>query len=76
MRFGIITPVLTLSRIHNEWEESGAIADAAAIVRAADRLGYHHVTCAEHVAVPSAQAAARWRPLLGGPPDARVLRGG
>ena len=59
MRFGIITPVLTLSRIHNAWEESGTIADAAAIVGAADRLGYHHVTCAEHVAVPSAQAAAR-----------------
>ena len=59
VRFGIITPVLTLSRIHNEWEESGTIADAAALVRAADRLGYHHVTCAEHVGVPSAQAAAR-----------------
>jgi probable F420-dependent oxidoreductase len=67
VRFGIITPVLTLSRIHNEWEESGTIADAAAIARAADRLGFHHVTCAEHVAVPSAQAAARggryWAPL-------------
>src|SRR5579884_3199262 len=67
MRFGIITPVLTLSRIHNHWEESGTISDAARIVRAADDLGYHHVTCAEHIAVPLAQAAARggryWAPL-------------
>lgn len=67
MRFGIITPVLTLSRIHNPWEESATFSDAAAIVRAADRLGYHHVTCAEHMAVPSAQAEARggryWAPL-------------
>jgi probable F420-dependent oxidoreductase len=67
VRFGLITPVLTLSRIHNQWEEAGTISDALRIVQAADRLGYHHVTCAEHVAVPRAQAKARggryWAPL-------------
>ncbi len=68
MRFGLITPVLTLSRIHNEWEESASVEDAATIVRGADRLGYHHVTAAEHVAVPVDVAAERggryWDPLV------------
>src|SRR6185503_4388168 len=34
-------------------------ADVAAIARAADRLGFHHVTCSEHVAVPTSAAATR-----------------
>lgn len=67
MRFGMITPVLTLSRIHNAWEEDASIHDAVDIVTRADRLGFHHVTCAEHVAVPVGIATERggryWDPV-------------
>jgi len=33
--------------------------DIAAIVRAADRLGYSHLQCAEHVGIPAAEAPRR-----------------
>lgn len=57
---GLITPVVTLNpRVHNAWEEDAVLADLVAIVEAADRLGYHHVTCSEHVAVPATAASAR-----------------
>lgn len=60
MRLGLITPVLTLNpRVHNPWERDGDFADVAAIVEAADRLGFHHVTCSEHIAVPVAYEATR-----------------
>jgi probable F420-dependent oxidoreductase len=53
MRVGIITPVvLLLPRSHNEWEVDATVDDLRAVVQAADRLGYHHVTASEHVAVP------------------------
>ncbi|MEY2478573.1 MAG: hypothetical protein QOG87_3888 [Actinomycetota bacterium] len=53
MRLGLITPVLTLNpRVHNEWERDGTLADVVTIAEAADRLGYHHLTCSEHMAVP------------------------
>ncbi|MCC7076891.1 MAG: LLM class F420-dependent oxidoreductase [Acidimicrobiia bacterium] len=53
MRIGIITPVvLLLPRSHNAWEESAGVDDLVAVARAADRLGYHHLTASEHVAVP------------------------
>ena len=65
---GITTPVLTLvPDAHARWEVDGSIDDVAAVARAADRLGYHHVTCAEHVIVPTGVAAVRggryWDPL-------------
>ena len=68
MRFGIITPVLTLvPRGHAKWERDGTIADVARIAQAADRLGYDHVTCSEHVAVPTEAVDVRggryWDPL-------------
>ncbi|MEZ5143704.1 MAG: LLM class F420-dependent oxidoreductase [Acidimicrobiales bacterium] len=53
MRLGVITPItLLLPRSHNDWELDATIDDLDLIVRAADRLGYHHVTASEHVAVP------------------------
>lgn len=53
MRLGIITPVtLLLPRSHNEWEIEASVDDLDAVARAADRLGYHHLTASEHVAVP------------------------
>jgi probable F420-dependent oxidoreductase len=60
MRLGLITPVLTLNpRVHNEWERDGTLAEIVAIAEAADRLGYHHLTCSEHVAVPQQYEATR-----------------
>ena len=68
MRFGLVTPVVTLNpRIHNSWEESAGLEAVSAIAEAADRLGYHHLTCSEHVAVPTEAVARRggryWDPL-------------
>jgi probable F420-dependent oxidoreductase len=60
MRLGLITPVLTLNpRVHNSWEETAPFAAVVEIAEAADRLGYHHLTCSEHVAVPAGEIAAR-----------------
>ncbi len=59
-RLGVITPVLTLNpRVHNRWEETAGFDAVVAIAEAADRLGYHHLTCSEHVAVPAGEVAAR-----------------
>jgi probable F420-dependent oxidoreductase len=68
MRMGIITPVVTLNpRAHGTWEEAAGLPELTAIAEAADRLGYHHLTCSEHVAVPVEAAAVRggryWDPL-------------
>ncbi|HYL53462.1 MAG TPA: TIGR03619 family F420-dependent LLM class oxidoreductase [Acidimicrobiia bacterium] len=60
MKLGIGTPVLTLlPRAHARWEETATFDDVIAIVQEAERLGYHHCTCSEHVAVPVDVAAVR-----------------
>jgi probable F420-dependent oxidoreductase len=68
MRLGLVTPVLTLNpRAHNRWEEGAALEAVVAIAEAADRIGWHHLTCSEHVAVPTSVAPTRgsryWDPL-------------
>ena len=68
LKLGIVTPVLTLlPRAHATWEETGTFADVIGLVQEADRLGYHHCTCSEHVAIPVAVAETRgaryWDPL-------------
>src|SRR3954469_17816171 len=68
MKVGIVTPVLTLlPRAHARWEETGTLADVVEIAREAERLGYHHITCSEHVAIPVDVAETRggryWDPL-------------
>ena len=68
MKLGIVTPVLTLlPRAHATWEETGTFADVVAVVQEAERLGYHHCTCSEHVAIPVDVAETRgaryWDPL-------------
>jgi probable F420-dependent oxidoreductase len=65
---GIATPVLTmLPDAHASWEVDGSIEDVATLARAADRLGYSHLTCSEHVIVPPDIATVRgsryWDPL-------------
>ncbi|MCU0268134.1 MAG: TIGR03619 family F420-dependent LLM class oxidoreductase [Acidimicrobiales bacterium] len=65
---GVITPVLTkLPRSHAPWEDTAGIEEVARVAETADRLGYHHLTCSEHVAVPTAVAdrhgSRYWDPL-------------
>lgn len=67
-RLGITTPIVTLNpRGHGTWEETATVDDLATVARCADDLGYHHLTCSEHVAVPISAAATRgatyWDPL-------------
>jgi probable F420-dependent oxidoreductase len=68
LKLSIGTPVVTMNYVgYGEWEADGSIEDIARIAEAADRLGYHHMTCSEHVALPSAEIARRgsryWDPL-------------
>ncbi len=68
MRLGIVTPVVSLNpRAHGRWEVEAGIDELAAVAEAADRLGYHHLTCSEHVAVPRPAEGRRgtryWDPL-------------
>ena len=60
MRFGLTTPILTLNpRVHAAWEETAGVDALRQIGQAADRLGYHHLTCSDHVAIPAAVTATR-----------------
>jgi len=65
---GVLTPIVSVvPRNHGVWEHDAGIAELVEIAGAADRLGFHHLTCSEHVAVPPAIAEARggtyWDPL-------------
>jgi probable F420-dependent oxidoreductase len=60
LKLGIVTPVLTLlPRAHAQWEADASFDDVVAVVQEAERLGYHHCTCSEHVAVPVSVAEVR-----------------
>ena len=67
MRLSVETPVVTMQPGHPEWEATGTIDDVARIAEVADQLGYDHLTCCEHIAVPGYQAGRRgvryWDPL-------------
>ena len=68
MKLGIVTPALTLlPSAHARWEEDASLDDIVGVVEAAERLGYHHCTCSEHVVVPVDVAEVRggryWDPL-------------
>lgn len=68
LKLGIHTPiVIQTPRGHARWEESAGTEDLRRVVVAADRLGYHHLTCSEHVAVPASQSKSRgvvyWDPV-------------
>ncbi|WP_141014793.1 LLM class F420-dependent oxidoreductase [Nocardioides sambongensis] len=68
LRIGLVSPVVTrLPGAFNAWEADAGIAELAQVAVAADRLGYDHLTCSEHVAVPTAVAEQRggtyWDPL-------------
>lgn len=60
MRLGLVTPVVTRHPANDApWTEAAGPEEIAAIARAADDLGYHHLTCSEHVAIPAAAAPTR-----------------
>ena len=68
VRLGITTPVLTLvPGGHASWELDAGIEEVATVARSAETLGYYHLTCSEHVIIPTDVAATRgsryWDPL-------------
>lgn len=68
MRIGIVPPVLVQHpATRADWEQGAGIAEVSTIAETADRLGYHHITCSEHVAIPVDVATERggtyWDPL-------------
>jgi probable F420-dependent oxidoreductase len=68
VRLGIATPIVVrFPGTHADWEREAGIAELAEIAVAGERLGYHHISCSEHVAVPAALEATRgatyWDPL-------------
>lgn len=68
MKLGITSPIVTaVPGFHSPWERSAGIDELARIAEAADRLGFDHLTCSEHVAVPVEIAEQRggtyWDPL-------------
>ena len=53
MRFGLTSPIVTLAaRSHAPWEVDAGPEELRQIAVAADRLGYYHLTCSEHVGIP------------------------
>ena len=52
MRVGLSLPVLTADDDSAGWERSGDVGALVRIARAADDLGYHHLSSGEHIAVP------------------------
>lgn len=68
MRIGLLTPIVfRVPGAHAAWEASAGVDDLVAVATTADRLGYHHLTCSEHTAVPGQMAPGRgatyWDPL-------------
>ncbi|MGB8404286.1 MAG: TIGR03619 family F420-dependent LLM class oxidoreductase [Mycobacterium sp.] len=60
MKLGLSTPVvMQVPGLASSWEADGTAADLALIATTADELGYKYLTCAEHVAVPAAEAVGR-----------------
>lgn len=68
MKLGIATPVVTnVAGAPLEWERSAGIEEIGTVAETADRLGYHHMTCSEHIGLPSTETGRRgaryWDPL-------------
>lgn len=68
MKLGIATPVVTnVAGAALTWEKDATVDDIGRVAEVADRLGYHHLTCSEHIGIPSTEAGRRgsryWDPL-------------
>jgi probable F420-dependent oxidoreductase len=68
IKLSVATPIVTMRPgFCGEWERDGSIEELARIAETADRLGYYHLTCSEHIAMPESELARRgaryWDPL-------------
>jgi probable F420-dependent oxidoreductase len=68
VKLGIMTPIVTnVAGAPLTWEKDATVDDVGRVAETADRLGYHHMTCSEHIGLPSSEAARRgtryWDPL-------------
>ncbi|MGW4740721.1 TIGR03619 family F420-dependent LLM class oxidoreductase [Nocardia xishanensis] len=68
MRIGLSAPVVTaVPGMASAWEAGAGPDELGRIASCADELGFDHITCSEHVAVPIDAAATRggtyWDPL-------------
>ncbi|OBF92508.1 LLM class F420-dependent oxidoreductase [Mycobacterium sp. 852002-51152_SCH6134967] len=68
MKLGIATPVVTnVAGAALTWERDAGVEDIGRVAETADRLGYHHLTCSEHIGIPASEAGRRgaryWDPL-------------
>jgi len=68
VKLGIATPVVTnVAGAALDWEKDATVEDIGRVAETADRLGYHHMTCSEHIGLPSTETARRgaryWDPL-------------
>ena len=62
MKLAIATPVVTnVAGAPLTWEKDASIEEIGRVAETADRLGYHHLTCSEHIGVPSNEAAGGGR---------------
>ncbi len=59
LRFGIITPVVTLAGKKDGWEVEAGPRELRQVALAAERLGYEYLTCSEHVGIPTQVAPVR-----------------
>jgi probable F420-dependent oxidoreductase len=68
VKLGINTPVVTnIGGAKLTWEQDATIDEIGRVAEAADRFGYHHLTCSEHIGVPAGESGRRgaryWDPL-------------
>ncbi|MGB8506080.1 LLM class F420-dependent oxidoreductase [Mycobacterium sp.] len=68
MKLAIATPVVTnVAGAPLTWEQTASIEEIGRVAEAADRLGYHHLTCSEHIGIPATESGRRgaryWDPL-------------
>jgi probable F420-dependent oxidoreductase len=68
VELSISSPIVTLNPgSHGPWEVNATVEDLATVAEVADRLGYHHLTCSEHIALPATELGRRgaryWDPL-------------
>jgi probable F420-dependent oxidoreductase len=60
MQLGLVTPVVTRHPQNDAaWTEDAGPAELVRIATTADRLGFAHLTCSEHVAIPAGVVASR-----------------
>jgi probable F420-dependent oxidoreductase len=68
VKLGIATPVVTnVAGARLTWEQDAGIEAIGQVAETADRLGYHHLTCSEHIGMPATESDRRgsryWDPL-------------